>query len=160
MSESIPWLPMVARLLMSILCGAAIGIEREWARKGAGLRTMILICMGATLYMSASQLLGLKSGATYDISRVASQIVVGVGFIGGGAIIVGRGRVQGLTTAATIWVTAAIGLIIGVGYPFFGLLVTLIVLAILVLLRVVEQRFIPHRAVKPDITEDEDGEPR
>jgi putative Mg2+ transporter-C (MgtC) family protein len=156
MHESIPWLPMVARILMAIFCGAAIGIEREWARKGAGLRTMILISMGATLYMAVSELLGIHAKVPYDGSRIASQVVVGVGFIGGGAIIVGRGRVFGLTTAATIWVTAAIGLIIGLGYPFFGLLVTGIVLAILILLRWVEQRFIPHRAIKPDLMEDDD----
>jgi putative Mg2+ transporter-C (MgtC) family protein len=155
LNESIPWLPLVARLLMSILCGAMIGMEREWAGKGAGLRTIILICMGATLYMGVSELIGLKSPNLYDASRIASQVVVGVGFIGGGAIIVGRGRVYGLTTAATIWVTAAIGLIIGLGYPFFGLLVTAIVLVILILLRMVERRFIPHRIIKPDMGEDE-----
>jgi putative Mg2+ transporter-C (MgtC) family protein len=155
LNESIPWLPLVARLLMSILCGAMIGMEREWAGKGAGLRTLILICMGATLYMGVSELLSFKTPIPYDASRIASQVVVGVGFLGAGAIIMGRGRVHGLTTAATIWVTAAIGLIIGLGYPFFGLLVTAIVLVILILLRIVERRFIPHRAIRPDMGEDE-----
>lgn len=155
MEHNIPWMPMVARLLVSILCGAVVGIEREWARKGAGLRTLILICMGSTLYMAVSELLGIRLGPNYDISRIASQVVVGVGFIGGGAILVARGRVVGLTTAATIWVTAAIGLIIGLGYPFFGLLITGIVMIILVLLRVVEARYIPHRAEDADNREGE-----
>ncbi len=137
-----PWLPLLQRLLVSILCGAAIGLEREWSRKVAGVRTMILICLGSALYMSVSELAVWRGSQPLDITRIAAQIVTGVGFLGAGTIIVSRGQIQGLTTAATIWVVAAIGLVIGAGYPAFGMLVTAIVLGILVLVGFVEKRFL------------------
>ena len=137
-----PWLPLLERLLVSILCGAIIGLEREWARKVAGLRTMILICMGSALYMSVSELAAMRRPEPFDITRIAAQVVTGVGFIGAGTIIVARGQIHGITTAATIWVVAAIGLIIGAGYPYFGLLVTGIVLGILILIGFLEKRFV------------------
>jgi len=136
------WLPLLERLLISILCGAVIGLEREWARKVAGLRTMILICMGSALYMSVSELAALRGATPFDITRIAAQVVTGVGFIGAGTIIVARGQIHGITTAATIWVVAAIGLIIGAGYPYFGLLVAGIVLGILLLIGYLEKRFV------------------
>ena len=137
-----PWLPLLERLLVSILCGAIIGLEREWARKVAGLRTMILICMGSALYMSVSELAALRGPEPFDITRIAAQVVTGVGFIGAGTIIVARGQIHGITTAATIWVVAAIGLIVGAGYPYFGLLVTGIVLGILILIGFLEKRLV------------------
>ena len=130
------------RLGASILCGALIGLEREWARKQAGLRTMILICLGSTLYILVSHLLSSSAGQFFDITRVAAQVVTGVGFIGAGAIIQARGTVQGLTTAATIWTVAAIGLIIGAGFPLLGMGITAIVLIILILIRQLERYFI------------------
>ncbi len=136
------WLPLLERLFVSIFCGAVIGLEREWARKVAGLRTMILICMGSSLYMAVSELAAESGTQPFDITRIAAQVVTGVGFIGAGTIIVARGQIQGITTATTIWVVAAIGLIIGAGYPYFGLLVTGIVLGILVLVGYLEKRFI------------------
>ncbi|MFH1861866.1 MAG: MgtC/SapB family protein, partial [bacterium] len=111
----VPWGPLLFRVLVSLICGSVIGAEREWARKAAGLRTMILICMGSNLYMLVSQLAAITAGFPFDITRIASQVVTGVGFIGAGAIIVDRGRTIGVTTAASIWVVAAIGLIIGAG---------------------------------------------
>ena len=139
---NLPWLPLLERLLVSILCGAVIGLEREWKRKVAGLRTMILICMGSALYMSVSQLAALTAEQPFDVTRIAAQVVTGVGFIGAGAIIVARGQIHGLTTAATIWVVAAIGLIIGAGYPLFGLMATAVVLSVLILIGYFERRFV------------------
>lgn len=142
----LPWLLIFERLLASIFCGAVIGLEREWHRKQAGLRTMILICLGSTLYITVSQLAAMSSQQPFDVTRVAAQVVTGVGFIGAGAIIMGGGQVHGLTTAATIWTVAAVGLIIGAGYPILGLAVTALVLIILILIkplaRLVLRRFI------------------
>ena len=136
------WPVIFERLVVSIICGALIGFEREWARKQAGLRTMILICFGSTLYMTVSQLAALTASQLFDVTRIAAQVVTGVGFIGAGSIIVARGHVQGLTTAATIWTVAAIGLVIGAGFPYLGLAVTALVLVILVAIKPLEDRFV------------------
>ena len=131
-----------ARLLAAALAGAVIGFEREIHGKAAGLRTIILISMGSCLFMIASELVGripvVAEGAiryTSDPGRIAAQIVPGVGFIGAGAIIFSGGKfVHGLTTAAVIWMTAAIGMIIGLNYELFGLAVSVMVTLILLLL--------------------------
>src|SRR5205823_12180413 len=93
-------------IAMSILFGGAIGFERELKGKSAGLRTNILICMGATLFTQLSMAM---AGSTPDKGRIAAQIVTGVGFLGAGTIIHGKGNITGLTSAATIWLVAAIG---------------------------------------------------
>jgi putative Mg2+ transporter-C (MgtC) family protein len=119
------------KLLMAAVCGSIIGIERELHRKSAGIRTNMMICLGAALYVIAAEMiLGLHAGG--DATRMAGQVVVGMGFIGAGAIIQSRGHIIGLTTAATLWVVAAIGVVIGLGFPIFGLAVTLFVVGILV----------------------------
>ena len=100
------------RLLLSLAVGAAIGAERETRGKAAGFRTMTLICFGSTLFTMASVRLTEDLG---DPSRVAAQIVTGVGFLGAGAIMRDGPRVSGLTTAATIWITAALGMGIASG---------------------------------------------
>ena len=127
------------RLGVAVLCGVALGIERERKDKAAGLRTVALITMGATVFMIVSDLIpvvtkGPESITRADPSRVAAQVVAGIGFLGGGAIIQSRGAVRGLTTAAVIWVAAGIGLCIGVGFPLLGGAVTAIVLGVLVAL--------------------------
>ena len=117
---------------MAVLCGAVIGLERELKKKAAGIRTNAMICLGSALYMILSEILiSQHATPTADYTRIAGQVVVGLGFIGAGTIIQSRGRVVGLTSAATLWVVAAIGLIIGAGYPLFGLMVTLFVVALL-----------------------------
>lgn len=119
------------KLLMAAVCGCIIGIEREVHRKSAGIRTNMMICLGAALYVIAAEMImGLHAGG--DATRMAGQVVVGMGFIGAGAIIQSRGHIVGLTTAATLWVVAAIGVVIGLGFPLFGLSVTLFVVGILV----------------------------
>jgi putative Mg2+ transporter-C (MgtC) family protein len=124
------------KLFFGILCGGIIGLERELKNKAAGIKTNILICVGASVFTSASVLL---AGATVgaggvpgDPSRIAAQIVSGVGFLGGGAIIQSRGTILGLTTAATIWVVAAIGVLVGTGYSLVALTISVGVVLILV----------------------------
>ncbi len=107
-------LSLLGQLLLAAVLGGLVGLERELAGKSAGLRTNILICVGATLLMDVS--ISVASAATVgpaDPGRIAAQVVSGIGFIGAGTILVERGSVVGLTTAATIWVVAAIGLAVG-----------------------------------------------
>jgi len=126
-----PALELTLRLLLAAGLGAAIGIERELRRKPAGLRTNILIALGAAMFTVVSLQLGTPAG-TQD--RIAAQVVTGIGFLGAGAIIRNRGGVHGMTTAATIWVNAAIGMAVGTGAYVTATVttvVTLIVLAVL-----------------------------
>lgn len=109
-----PWmeLDMVLRLVMAGVIGGVVGFEREQAEKPAGLRTLLLVCVGSALFTIGS-LYGF--GVLSDPSRVAAGIVAGIGFLGAGTIIRGDGAVVGITTAATIWSVAAIGLAVGAG---------------------------------------------
>lgn len=125
-----PWLEMTLRLLLAAALGAAIGYQRERAGKVAGLRDHILITVGAALFTVAS-IFGF-SGAV-DPSRVAAGVVAGVGFIGAGVIFRGEEGVAGLTTAASIWVTAAIGLAAGAGLYLLAVIVTLVTIGILMI---------------------------
>jgi len=126
-------LEMVLRFLLAVALGAGIGYQRERAGKIAGVRTHILVSSGAALFTLVS-IYGF-SGAAVDISRVAAAVVLGVGFIGGGVIFRGpRGEeVAGLTTAATIWVTAAIGLAAGAGMYLVSVIATAVIVGILLL---------------------------
>jgi putative Mg2+ transporter-C (MgtC) family protein len=121
-------LELLLQLGLATLLGGAIGLEREMGGKPAGLRTNILICIGSALYTQLS-LAMVPAGS--DASRVAGQIVTGVGFIGAGTILHARGAVVGLTSAATIWVVAAIGVALGASHYAEGLLATLVVLVVL-----------------------------
>jgi len=122
---------MVLRLLLATALGAIIGFQRERAGKQIGLRTHILICVGAALFTIAS-IYGF--GATGEAARIAAGVVVGVGFLGAGAIIrSGEGIVAGLTSAATIWAVAGIGLAAGAGLYLISAVATAIVLIVLFL---------------------------
>jgi putative Mg2+ transporter-C (MgtC) family protein len=116
-------LDLLVKLLLAVLLGGIIGFERELAGKPAGLRTNILICIGATLLMDISTRIGLVEGGARmgDPGRIAAQVVSGVGFLGAGTIMHSQGVVTGLTSAATIWVVAAIGLTVGGGYYVEGI---------------------------------------
>jgi len=128
---------------MAILCGGLIGIERELKKKPAGFRTNILICLGSTYFMMVSILVGGSAlGQTGDPSRIAAQVVTGIGFIGAGTIIQSRGHIAGLTTAALIWVVAAVGLFIGAGYPVLAALATCLIFLTLTVLGMVERRIL------------------
>lgn len=121
-------LELMLQLGLATLLGGAIGLERELGGKPAGLRTNILICLGSVLYTHLS--IAMVGGAA-DPTRVAGQIVTGVGFIGAGTILHARGAIVGLTSAATIWVVAAIGVALGSGFYLEGIGTTLVVLAVL-----------------------------
>ncbi len=124
-----PWteVDLIIRLLLATLAGAVIGYEREQANKPAGLRTNTLVCLGSALFtvMSAYAFPG------GDPSRVAAGIVIGIGFLGAGTIMREDGKITGLTTAATIWVVAAIGVTIGAGFFLLGLITAGIVFLVL-----------------------------
>lgn len=132
----------VTKLVLSLLLGATIGIERRRKGQIAGLRTFALISMGATLAMLISiyipqEYMGLKNG---DPGRIAAQVVSGVGFLGAGAIIQMKGSVRGLTTAAGIWMTACIGLAVGSGMYLISIIATLLIIFILVNIERIEMQ--------------------
>src|SRR5262245_48008588 len=116
--------PIIA--FASVICGSLIGMERQRAEKPAGLRTMILICLGSAIFTQASIILAGGSGA--ERGRVAAQIVTGIGFLGAGAIIRDRGQIVGITTGAGIWATAAVGMILGAGHIATGFFFTILIL--------------------------------
>jgi putative Mg2+ transporter-C (MgtC) family protein len=122
------------QVLMALLLGGIVGYDREKKLKAAGLKTNILICIGSALYTSIGYLVTAGAEGISDPNRMAAQIVSGIGFLGAGAIIQGRGNVIGLTTAATIWVVAAIGFTIGAGYPFTAAIFSVTVLVVLKLI--------------------------
>ena len=119
---------MLIRLVMAVLLGSLVGYERERQGKPAGLRTHAMVALGAALFTVVS-LYGF--GESADTSRVAAMIVSGIGFLGAGAILHERGGVQGLTTAASLWVTAAIGIAVGVGMMLMSLATAALVFAVL-----------------------------
>ncbi|HRQ41584.1 MAG TPA: MgtC/SapB family protein [Chloroflexota bacterium] len=118
---------MFLRLVIATILGAVVGYEREHAGKEAGMRTHGMVSLGATLFTVVSTH-GFGNG---DPGRVAAQIVTGIGFLGAGAILHHRGNIHGLTTAATLWVTAAIGLAVGVGMVLMSIATTVLVFLLL-----------------------------
>jgi putative Mg2+ transporter-C (MgtC) family protein len=128
---------LIKRLCLSAALGAVLGIEREWRQKHAGLRTNILIAIGATLFTLMSIDLSASTGGG-DPTRIAAQIVTGIGFLGAGAIMRTGVDVRGLTTAAMIWVNAAIGVAVGGGEHRLAIIATAVTLVVLVLLNPVE----------------------
>jgi putative Mg2+ transporter-C (MgtC) family protein len=131
-----------AKIGLAALLGGLIGAERERTGKWAGLRTHMLIAVGSALLTDISVLVGLRYAQghsnAWDPGRIAAQIVSGVGFIGAGTIIQSRGAVQGLTTAAGLWVASAIGLAVGAGFYAHAVITTAALLIILVVLRPAE----------------------
>lgn len=120
-------------MLMSILCGGIIGFEREYRSKSAGFRTIILISLGSTIFTIVS-----GHGVGTD-DRIAANIITGIGFIGAGVIFKDQISIRGLTTAAVIWTSAAIGMITGIGYHALAFVFTLITLFILLMINRVEK---------------------
>jgi putative Mg2+ transporter-C (MgtC) family protein len=138
-------LTMTVKLLMSALLGGLIGLEREVHGRPAGFRTHLLVSLGACLFVLTSlhlyQLFGSKAGSGpvgVDPGRIAAQVVAGIGFLGAGAIIRERASIRGLTTAACLWVAAALGVACGVGMFVVAMLVTAVALLSLLLLKKVE----------------------
>ncbi len=129
----------IERLGLAAALGGIIGLEREFRHKAAGLRTNMLICLGSALFTILSAQMADKFGG--DNVRIASQIIPGIGFIGAGAILRERGSVIGLTTAATIFVAAAVGMAAGAGFYVTALFATAVILVALVPLGQLERRF-------------------
>ena len=131
----------VLRLLLAGMLGAVIGLDREFRAKEAGFRTHFLVCLGSALFVIISIYAftdyAKENGFNYDVSRVAAQIVSGIGFIGAGTIIFQKQMIKGLTTAAGMWATAAIGMSIGAGMYILGISATVLVLIGLELLSVI-----------------------
>lgn len=153
-------LELLVQLLLAVLLGGAIGIEREMKGKPAGLRTNILICMAAVLFTSLS--IRMAAGRD-DPARLAAQILTGVGFLGAGTILHTRGAVTGLTSAATIWVVTAIGIALGMGAYMEAMGATVLVMLVLAGLSGFEEylsrqstttRFIIHARPHPTAVQD------
>lgn len=129
------YLGMGIKIVTGLILGSLVGYDREQKMKNAGIKTNVLICLGATLYTAISVLSSNEAlGSGFDSSRIPAQIVSGIGFLGAGAIMQDKGNIIGLTTAATIWVVAAIGMTIGYGYPLMATIFTLTILSVLRLL--------------------------
>lgn len=128
-------------LLFATFLGALIGLEREWARKDPGIRTFSFVSLGSALFVILGNLIILNnSSSTIDSTRVLGQIVVGIGFLGAGIIIFQKEekRFKGLTTAAMLWVCAAIGAAVGLGYHLISLFTTILVIVLNLIIRPLE----------------------
>src|SRR5881394_929897 len=139
MDPSIPF-----RLLLAAVLGGLIGIERQAHDKPAGLRTNILICVGSTLFMSISTQVAQLLGG--DPTRISAQIISGIGFLGAGAVLHSHGFVMGLTTAATIWVVAGVGMALGSGMYMVAAFATAMSLVTLYCLSFVEDKIQGRRS--------------
>lgn len=150
------WLELASRIepflqiLMAAAIGSFIGLEREYRRKEAGLRTYTMVCLGSTLFT----LIGFESvrtfsgAASFDPSRIVGQIVLGIGFLGAGVIIFRQDHIEGLTTAAGLWVTAAIGSAIGLHLYMLSLFTTFLSVTVLAGLRLIEEIFFKSKRLK------------
>lgn len=128
----------VGRLLVACLLGGVIGLEREFSRKDAGLRTNLLICLGSAFFTLLSPVIAGETGA--NRAQIASNIVQGIGFLGAGLILHNRSRVSGLTSAASVWVVASIGMACGAGLYAPAVVATVIVVVSLLLIGFFEHR--------------------
>lgn len=135
------WSSDVLSLILSVVFGAVVGLERELHGKAAGLRTNILICVGATVFTILSRYMAADQDS---LTRIASGVVTGIGFLGAGAIIQDRGGVHGLTSAATIWVVASVGMACGARYYALAILTTLVTVVVLLVLKAAEKPLENH----------------
>ena len=151
---------IIIRILMALIIGGLIGYERELQNRAAGLRTHILVCLGATIISLLQIEIGnqaidmissnekLYEVIKVDYGRLGAQVITGVGFIGAGAIIHNRGNIKGLTTAATLWIVACLGLTIGMGGYFISIFSTIIIFITLVFLKRIEDKFISKNTLE------------
>lgn len=140
------WTPknVLLRMAAAFLLGALIGIDRGVKRRGGGARTDAAVCLGAAMVMLTAQYMDLLFTGSTDISRMASQVVSGVGFLGAGSIIVSRHQVKGLTSAAGVWICACIGLAAGIGFVDGAVIATAILVIGLHLLPLIESKIYQH----------------
>ena len=128
------------KIALAMFCGSLIGLERELKEKPAGLRTFMLITTGSCMFVIVGNYISETWTGASDPGRVAAQVVTGIGFLGAGTIIHSRGSVHGMTSAATIWMSAGIGIAIAVDLFIFALIVTFLIIGMLVSLRAMEVR--------------------
>lgn len=135
---------IILRLVLAMMFGGFIGLERESHKRPAGFRTHILVCVGSALVMVISQyaFADFARATEYDPGRIAAQVVSGIGFLGAGTILREGATIKGLTTAASLWVVAGIGLAVGTGFYLAGAVTTGLVVVVLVVLDRFERRFI------------------
>jgi len=140
LNPGLPWTEIGIRTLAAVLVGGAIGIEREYKNRPAGMRTHILVCLGATmiallecLIMANPSVQNASGSFTFTLTRLSAQVISGVGFLGAGTIFIAQKKIAGLTTAASLWNVACLGLMIGFGYYVIAVLCCLLVVTILTL---------------------------
>ncbi len=140
------FISITTRLLMAVVMGFIVGADRGIKGKVAGIKTHILVCMGSSLTMIVSQYMADYTAYDVDITRLSAQVISGIGFLGAGTIIVtGHNKIVGLSTAAGLWVTACIGLVIGIGYYEAVIISGIIVLFVFLFIPKVEDRIYKHR---------------
>lgn len=130
---------IVIRVIVATVLGGIIGLDRGMKHRGAGTKTITIVCLGATLVMLTEQYIQVYLPGLANMNRLGAQVISGVGFIGVGTIIISRHRVRGLTTAATLWASACVGLAVGIGFVEGGILITAMMLASLHVLPYVER---------------------
>lgn len=130
---------IIIRILVATVLGGIIGLDRGMKHRGAGTKTITVVCLGATLVMLTEQYVQVNFPGLADMDRLAAQVISGVGFIGVGTIIISNHRVRGLTTAATLWASASVGLAVGIGFIDGGVLITAMMLIALHVLPFVER---------------------
>jgi putative Mg2+ transporter-C (MgtC) family protein len=135
---------VILKLSMAVVLGMIIGAERIYAHKQAGMKTHALVSLGASLFVIISELIAVKYGNTagVDPTRIASQIIVGIGFLGAGSIMLQGNRLLGLTTAGGLWVTAGIGMAVGFGFYSLAIIATVIVFFVLTIVNILEKPII------------------
>jgi putative Mg2+ transporter-C (MgtC) family protein len=150
-------LDVTLRLFVALILGMIIGVERVWAHKTAGMRTYALVSMGSALFIIISEMIASKYVGLggFDASRMASQIIVGIGFLGAGSIMLQGNRISGLTTASSFWVTAGIGMTAGFGLYDIAFIATIFTLFIFVVLWFVEDKLRNSHYFKEKESEDQ-----
>lgn len=143
---------IILKLFVAVVLGMCVGTERLFMHKEAGMKTHSLVALGAALFVIISEMIAVKYDdlANFDPSRIASQIVVGIGFIGAGMIMFRDSRLSGLSTASGVWVTAGIGMAVGFGLYGLAIITTILVLLIFILMSIIEK---PIRKISGDFDE-------
>lgn len=154
--ENILNMDIVLRLFIALILGMIIGTERVWAHKTAGMRTYALVSMGAALFIIISEMISIRylNIGGFDPTRIASQIIVGIGFLGTGSIMLQGSRLKGLTTASGLWITAGIGMAAGLGFFQLAIITTILILFVFIVLWFLEEQLKKTKYFKENTPED------
>ena len=140
LNPGIPWTEIGVRVLAAVIVGGAVGVEREYKNRPAGMRTHILVCLGAAMIAMLECLIlvnadsvGSSGALSFTFTRLSAQVISGIGFLGAGTIFISQKKIAGLTTAASLWNVACLGLMIGFGYYWIALLCCILIITILTL---------------------------